>query len=157
MLLPAVAEVLDRVVEKLKQKREVEVKSELLKFTLFPETEVAVAEIPGQAEEPLGRLFVSVVQSEIFEEIVKSEGKSTEIEFSFPAPGDEGAAQTVPESIEFEPKLSSLTKSFVKEDALVEVGRKRKMTINKIRAIFFIIYFYFTLKLNIKSNIDKVG
>jgi hypothetical protein len=109
LLFPAVAEVLDKVVVKLKQYKLVVVKSPLEKLTVLPTILVACAEIPGQAVEPDGRLFVSVDQSDVDGLIVKSEGKSTETKFSTPAPDEEGAAQIVPERVEFELKFVNLT------------------------------------------------
>lgn len=86
---------------KLKQYKTLDVKSELAKVTVCPETVVAVDPIPGQEVEPDGRFDTLVVKFDAVWETVKSLGKVITILFSVPAPGDDGSMQTVPDKAEF--------------------------------------------------------
>ena len=55
--------------------------------------------IPGHATAPAGRLEVETDQFEVFELIVKSDGKSITTFASVPAPLDDGVAHAVPERV----------------------------------------------------------
>ena len=120
--LVPVAPVVEEEAAKLKQYKSPDVKSSLAKVTVLSETFVAVAPIPGHGVEPCGRLAVLVVQSFVSEETVKLPGKVTAIFASFPAPGAEACAQTVPESGEEALWLLSLKYAFAKPEALISTG-----------------------------------
>ena len=71
-----------------------DVRSPERKVTVFPETALACAPIPGQAVAPEGREVVLVVQLELVVVTTKLDGKVMLICPSVPIPAEEGVAQT---------------------------------------------------------------